>query len=793
MLFNDFDMSTPILRPFLTILGLSFSLTIAAQPMPCEEPVEMVPLCADACIICDIDGFQGRHESGVVGEAPEDFCTFFVHNAQWIAFLAGSQDLTVEISVSNCEIGNGLEIAIYESLDCENFTLISNCFGGMTGTVGPGESAQVTVNQPLMIGQYYYIVMDGAFGDNCDWTLSVVNGNTEVAPLTTSGVISGDINVCPNITTDYFTSAEAGATIFEWTLNGQPIPSEGDSTSINWTADGIYELCVTASNVCDEAPPSCQNIIVTSFEPVMLEEKICAGDSLVVNDSIILTTAGDYSYNFITERGCDSLVFVSLETVAPTFTDLAFTICEGDSIFIGNSAFFANGQYSEVLMNNLGCDSTINLDLGIVICEIQGTVTETPVICNGESSGVLDFLVEDGTPPFDYSWAQLDGTPSGNGILTATNTLETIPNLPAGTYLITIADQFGNDLILIGEVEEPPVLSGDLLLSDYNGTNISCFEGSDGSMEVLAIGGASPYTYMWSNGETDVLQSGLSMGDYSVTVTDDFGCSLILNNALDQPTPFSFAAIFTDPNCNGFETGQIEVIGTEGGTPPYAYQLENNALNTSTVFPNLPEGDYTLIAEDANGCTDDTSATLVAPIIPMIELGDDLDILLADQVFLSLNANIPFSDLIINWSPSDGLSCTTCSEPIAMPYVPTTYQVLVESEDGCIAEDSIQIFITERRRVYFPNAFSPNDDGINDVFHAFGGPEVGQIVSMKIFSRWGALVFEQYDVLPNKAAFGWDGYFKGEQMQNGIYAWTAEVEFVDGVRIFYAGDLQIIL
>ena len=80
----------------------------------------MTPTCAEACIICDIDGFTGRHESDVVGVLPDDFCTVVVHNAQWIAFQAASTDLTIRLTVSNCERGNGLELAIYKSDDCQN-------------------------------------------------------------------------------------------------------------------------------------------------------------------------------------------------------------------------------------------------------------------------------------------------------------------------------------------------------------------------------------------------------------------------------------------------------------------------------------------------------------------------------------------------------------------------------------------------------------------------------------------------------------------------------------------------
>ena len=169
---------------FLILLILSLE-SISAQPVPCEEPPTMTSFCMDACIICDIDGFTGRHESTIVGEAPPGFageCTFVAHNMQWIAFIAGSVDLSVALSVSNCNQGLGLEFGLYKGINCQDYQRISNCFGGAAGIVGPGDTGVITNTEPLVIGQYYFIVMDGGLGDNCDWTFSVLEGSTKVDP-----------------------------------------------------------------------------------------------------------------------------------------------------------------------------------------------------------------------------------------------------------------------------------------------------------------------------------------------------------------------------------------------------------------------------------------------------------------------------------------------------------------------------------------------------------------------------------------------------------------------------------
>ncbi len=120
-------------RPLFWAIFLCCSLVVSAQPLPCENPPTMTPLCADACIICDIDGFTGVNNGGASGEAPPGFCTSTVHNGRWIAFIAGSEDLVIELSVANCQDTppEGLELGIYEGNNCDNFNLITECDGSV--------------------------------------------------------------------------------------------------------------------------------------------------------------------------------------------------------------------------------------------------------------------------------------------------------------------------------------------------------------------------------------------------------------------------------------------------------------------------------------------------------------------------------------------------------------------------------------------------------------------------------------------------------------------------------------
>lgn len=772
------------------LLLLLLPCWIFAQPVPCtEQPPEMTSFCEDACIICDIDGFTGRHESNVSGMAPPDFCTFVVHNAQWIAFIAGSVDLTIQIEVSNCQQGFGLEVGLYEGIDCQNFRMISTCWGGTNTPISTGMSRQFSNNEPLVVGQYYYLVMDGAFGDNCDWTFNVLEGSTQVAPLMDAPVIEGPTNICPEVISTYTTPGLNGGTEFSWTIDGVEV-STTDSVEVDWQASGLYELCLTVSNACDEAPRSCRSIVVQPIPDTVLDEVVCEGECFALTEDIDICDAGFYEYNFPTSEGCDSLVFVNLTVFESTETQLTAVICEGDSLFIGGTPYFTTDVHTTILENYLGCDSTVILDLTTVICEIEGLVSEVPIICNGETNGQVVFSVTNGTPPFTYSWEQLGGPAGGNGILNMLNANTTIAGLGVGTYLVTINDNFGNDLILIQEVTEPPTLDATIETSDFNGFGVSCAESLDGTLTILPSGGVSPYTYQWSNGETSSSITELSAGNYAVQLTDAAGCLRSFEQLLTAPPVLQANVLFSDPDCSGGSSGFIEVLGVTGGVAPYLYGLNGGPFQSEPLFSELNTGNYTLSIEDANGCQLDTTSQLQGRVIPIVDAGADTTIDLGEQIVLR-----PFSDVAldnVSWQPEESLSCIGCPLPLAMPLSTTVYTVAVTSEDGCTTVDSLQVSINDVRDVFVPNAFSPNNDGVNDRLLVFGGPEVLLVRNFRVFNRWGDLVYEQSELLPNSSEGTWNGRFNGSPLDSDVYVWSAEIEFIDGLILPYAGDVLLL-
>ncbi len=122
------------------------------------------------------------------------------------------------------------------------------------------------------------------------------------------------------------------------------------------------------------------------------------------------------------------------------------------------------------------------------------------------------------------------------------------------------------------------------------------------------------------------------------------------------------------------------------------------------------------------------------------------------------------------------------------------YTVQVTSLEGCTASASISITLTQPvGNIYVPNAFSPNDDGINDVLTLFADEkQVRQVVSFQVFTRWGESVFEGFGLRPNDVTMGWDGNARGKKVDVGVYVWFAEVELVNGERRVVKGDVVVI-
>ena len=265
-------------------------------------------------------------------------------------------------------------------------------------------------------------------------------------------------------------------------------------------------------------------------------------------------------------------------------------------------------------------------------------------------------------------------------------------------------------------------------------------------------------------------------------------CSAATISPLPNDTVEVTVVASTDLGCYSVDTIKI---GTT--MPVYSYDTLLFCPGDTVILfgePVTEPGDYFGVFDREIGCDSTHTISLESIADLVLTLPADITMELGDSVRLNPVTN--GQNLIWQWSPSVGLSCDDCEHPYARPFETTLYTLLITDENGCDASDEILLTITKNRNVYIPNAFSPNGDGTNDVFHIYARGDISQILEFKIFDRWGEMVFADEHFQPNDPAHGWNGIFRGKMMNPAVFAYFAKVEFVDGVVVLYKGDVTLL-
>lgn len=192
---------------------------------------------------------------------------------------------------------------------------------------------------------------------------------------------------------------------------------------------------------------------------------------------------------------------------------------------------------------------------------------------------------------------------------------------------------------------------------------------------------------------------------------------------------------------------------------------------------------------------DSTVVVQVVPFaVPFIQLPGIDTILIGDSVLLNptYSGNPPFSWQWTPLAPPDWLSCYDCPSPLANPLVTMSYQVSITDGNGCTAADSSAIVVLPCGLPYVPNIFSPNDDGLNDRFYPLGPDCISKVRYLRIYDRWGELIFERTDFPLNIESLGWDGRYRGKPLGPSVLVWIAEFEFPDRTTVKKYGDVTLI-
>jgi len=259
--------------------------------------------------------------------------------------------------------------------------------------------------------------------------------------------------------------------------------------------------------------------------------------------------------------------------------------------------------------------------------------------------------------------------------------------------------------------------------------------------------------------------------------------------------PSLVATIEQQPiKCSAPNSGAINISVVNGGTPPYVYQVDATVLQSNPTFQNLAAGMHSLILQDSKGCQLDTFVELTNAILPTLDIGQDIFITQGTTVSLKASSNFPTAQIQqINWS---NMLEADCPQPcLSIDFSALRSEAIVatiQTIDNCITQDTMLLRVEQKIDLFAPSAFSPNGDGINDYFTLFAAAGITKIATLRIFDRWGSLVFSRSDFLPNDPSLGWDGFSNNQVLESGVFVYYAELEVLDNPSIQQSGAVFLI-
>jgi len=438
----------------------------------------------------------------------------------------------------------------------------------------------------------------------------------------------------------------------------------------------------------------------------------------------------------------------------------------------------SEGTYDVIIQDANGCQDDLSIELNELELTIDSAVMSIqPPSCNGFRNGRIAIQITNGEPAYTYDWNDNNGPVSNSNL----------NNIPAGTYQLDVVDANNCEGTFEFIVAEP-----DALVLELDTTNVSCQGMEDGAITAIVEGGTGTYQYEWSNGAITEQVMNLTTGNYNVEITDDNDCIISGAATIIEPSPISIDVTeTTDAICFGDETGSISVIGI-GGNNNFQYSADGINFQNDPTLMGLGAGDYTLTVRDPRGCTATTTASIGEPDELIVDAGEDQSIDLGYSVDFQ-TIKTPFTkDVTYSWTMADFLDCPDCPNPTATPNNTMPFVVTITDDTNCTAVDTVMVFVNLNRPIYVPNVFSPNFDGLNDKFTIFGGPAAIRISTLRIFDRWGNMVFNGLDLPVSDNNFGWDGLFNGKELQPGVYSYVANVLFFDGIEETYGGDITLV-
>jgi len=710
----------------------------------------------------------------------------------------GFYDVTVQdaqgcISVDTITIStNGLSLSVTNVVPESCY---SNCDGEATVTVGAGSSPFTYLWNPsgqntptatnLCTGIYVATVTDDL---NCSDSISTtITGPDSISVTIIETTPIGCNSSCDGELTASVTGG-TGPYNYLWS-DGQTTPT---ATGL---CAGTYTVTITDDNGCTKMA----TFDLTEPTPIVANENLMLPSCNQCNGSITVAPTGGigpYTFNWspggevtstITNQcagaytvditdvttGCSISVPIALSNSNAPDPNVSSTpiscngVCDGEltSTPIGGTSPYTylwnptgqtsatatnlcTGIYSVEVTDSVGCIG-VSVDTLSEPTLLMANVNSNNILCNGTCDGWAVVNPSGGTTPYNTAvW-----TPGNISV-------DSLTNLCAGTYYVTLTDDNGCSVSDSAIITEPT-----LITIAYTSTDATCSSNCDGGAVVSPSGGIGPYNYSWTpGGQNTSSPNDLCLGLNTVTVTDQNNCSvnevisIASTDTINALTENDTTICFGDPfNLNGIATGNVSQV--EWFELPGMVSL--GTTDTITITASVI-GTTCYVFEAVGACNDFDTICVTVEALPIVVAGPDVTIVEESSTVLTATGGITYS-----WTPSAGLNDSTLSSPTASPMQTTTYYVTGTSTGGCSATDSV--IVTVIPTIEFPDGITPNGDGKNDTWVIDYIQEYPNAV-VEIYNRWGELLFHS-DNYQND----WDGTYNGENLPIGTYYYIIDL------------------
>ncbi|HIA07250.1 MAG TPA: hypothetical protein EYN71_11235, partial [Flavobacteriales bacterium] len=413
----------------------------------------------------------------------------------------------------------------------------------------------------LCVGTYNVSVTDAV---GCLVTGMATIAEPGAIILGVSGIDATCFGICDGSAT---TTVSGGTTPYTYAWNTSPVQVTSNATGL---CAGNYSVTVTDANACD------------TIETVAINEPL----EIVVTTTTITSTCGQANGSATASVTNGTTPYTYIWSNAPPSTSVAAT---------GLLA----GSYTLTVTDVNGCTGIGTAAVSDTTGPLASIIDSADVSCPGGNDGSLEVFVNDGSPPYTYSW---------NDPLSQTTTIAT--GLVEGTYVVTIIDVTGCTTTASSTIMAAPLLVASVSTS----TDPSCNTVCDGSATVTISGGTAPYTILWDDPGTQTTATaiGLCDGSYTGTVTDANGCTDTATVTLTEPLTLNVTTSMFPASCSGVCDGSI-ATSVAGGIAPYTYAWDDPSSQTTGTASSLCAGGFNVTVTDANGCTSIISETVTEP------------------------------------------------------------------------------------------------------------------------------------------------------------------------------------